>query len=214
MYMNMVGPRKLRFIIPTQEVGSPIATWTDVAFAYIRELWKHKDKLEAGASGVKILSHDGRIDLRVESRWHPFADWFAGHCPEPSVPPAPPTLVNVVIGAGTMVDEVWTPGTVNILITGHSIPPHKINWQTERFWDYEQILTMSPAHATGILEVQKRAYAQMADAVRTEAEAGRKPDPRFVELSERGPVLIDIVPPVGGANRLIEILNSALGRCA
>jgi len=172
----------VRVIIPAYETDSPTATWTDVAFAYVREL--------AGsevASLIRVVPGDlNGIDLRVASRWHPYTRMFYGVCPQPAEMGAEkPTFVNVVIGAGDLVENAWTFGAQNVVITGYGIPPYKIGWLTARIWDYDYIVAPSEKHGDKIFESCR------SDAIR----------------------YVSVFAPKEGVKGLVDMIHLALSKC-
>jgi hypothetical protein len=212
MYMFMASPFdrlcKIRIFIPTFEnPSSPTPLWSDVAFAYIREL--HRYAAENELPNILVLSH-GMIDVQPESRWHPYSAWMMGKTPNPAAPGEKPTLVNVIIGAGDMADNLFTPGCVNLLITGYGIPPYKLNWITDRAWDYDSILTMTTRHSKMIddLHEKKRELAK----IRLDLNQGEAGDRDLVERPLRMSIVAS--PNPSGIGTLVTTLKTALTLCA
>jgi hypothetical protein len=224
MYMFMSKPLDapiqrvcpIRLFLPTVSNNSPTPEWSDVGFAYLRELHRFAEANPGVLPNVQCLAAGmAMVDFSPSSIWAPYAKWFLGRCPEPSHPLAlKPSLVNVVIGAGESIDTYYTPGCVNILVTGHGIPPHKINWLSETAWKYDSIITMSPKHSQVIDNLREKAkdLAKQRLCIATDQEL--VPDPFDRWLADE-PLKMTIVVPPNAANigQLVATLKTALEKC-
>lgn len=216
MYMFMeLRHCPIRIILPTDDNQNTTPEWSDVAFAYIRELHRF-DQTHPGVLPNVVCRVQGfsMVDFdREESRWYPYQSWFLGKSPEPGTPAAP-TCVNLVIGAGDNMDFYFTPGCVNILITGFGIPPYKLNWITDTAWQYDAILTMTAKHSEVIDDLREKARDLAKQRVNIAGESGKKPELADVRLATNPSKMTIVIPPKPATiGQLVETLKSALEKC-
>jgi hypothetical protein len=131
----MGAPLKvIRVFVPTHDVPHKIA-WSDVVYSYV----KHMDQDLRLAT--KLLTSD-RHGLQLDDegdRWYQFREMFGGSIPYDQ------KIVNVVIGAGDMIQHLHTEGAYNLLVTGIGIDPWpKGPWIG--MGRYDAIYTPSPKH--------------------------------------------------------------------